>query len=96
MPLGRQSIRERRPQGELEKSFRAMVRAQGKADSTADCYWQWIDDFIRWTGKQRGELLHPKNYGRPEVEAWLSMLANERRLASKSQNQAFSALWFTE
>jgi integron integrase len=94
MTLGKQYKRHMRPQGELEKSLRAMIRSQGKADSTADCYWQWIEDFIRWTGKQRGELLHPKNYGRQEVERWLSMLANERRLASKSQNQAFSALCY--
>lgn len=94
MALGRLSKNKMRPQGELEKSLRAMVRAQGKADSTADCYWNWIDDFIRWMGKQRGELLHPREYGRAEVEAWLSMLANQRRLGSKSQNQAFSALCY--
>jgi hypothetical protein len=37
---------------------------------------------------------HPKDFGRPDVEAFLTSLAVEKRVAASTQNQAFSALMF--
>ncbi len=39
-------------------------------------------------------LRHPRDMGQPEIEAYLSMLANERRVAASTHNQALSALLF--
>jgi integron integrase len=92
--LGKQAKRDRNQPGPLEKQLRETIRAQGKADSTADCYWEWTERYLRWVAKEHGEWKHPKDLGKIDVEAFLSMLANKERLAANSQNQAFSALCF--
>jgi hypothetical protein len=43
---------------------------------TEQTYVYWIRWFIRYSG-----LRHPKDMGRPEVEAFLTMLATERNVA---------------
>jgi integron integrase len=92
--LGKQTKKDANPPGPLESSLRETIKAQGKADSTADCYWEWTEKFLRWAARQHGEWKHPKDLGKLDVEAFLSMLANQQRLAANSQNQAFSALCF--
>jgi Phage integrase, N-terminal SAM-like domain/Phage integrase family len=57
--------------------------------STEKVYLYWIRFFIRWHG-----LRHPRDMGASEVEAFLSMLATERRVSSSTHNQALSALLF--
>lgn len=52
-------------------------------------YVYWVRWFIRWHG-----LRHPKDMGAKEVEAFLSMLANERKVAPSTHRQALSALLF--
>ena len=37
---------------------------------------------------------HPKDMGAPEVEAFLTHLAADRKHAASTQNQAFSAVLF--
>jgi integron integrase len=44
---------------------------------------------VRWQG-----LRHPRDMGAPQVQAFLTMLANERRVSSSTHNQALSALLF--
>lgn len=78
----------------LEQQLRRKIRAQGKADSTADTYWHWIGQFLRYARQRRGEWVHPKDMGERQVEIWLSHLANDRDLAANSQNQAFSAVCY--
>jgi hypothetical protein len=39
-------------------------------------------------------LQHLRNMGKPETEAFLNMLANERHVADSTHNQALSALLF--
>ncbi len=54
-----------------------------------DVYWaRW---FIRWHG-----VRHPKEMGGKEVEAFLSMLANERKVAPSTHRQALSARLFLD
>ena len=55
----------------------------------APCATHWIRRFILHNGKR-----HPREMGAPEVEAFLSYLANERNVAASTQNQALSALLF--
>jgi site-specific recombinase XerD len=45
--------------------------------------------FVRWSG-----LRHPRDLGSKEVEAFLTMLATERRVSSSTHRQALSALLF--
>lgn len=92
--LGKATKRQLRKPGELETALREMIRAQGKADSTADCYWDWSSKFLRWVYGRDGLWVHPRELGRADVEAYLSWLANDRRISSTTQNQAFSALCY--
>jgi integron integrase len=92
--LGKATKKQLRKPGELETALRRCIHAQGKADSTADCYWEWAEKFLKWVHSERKEWVHPRNLGRAEVERFLSMLGNDRRVSSTTQNQAFSALCF--
>ena len=56
---------------------------------TEQTYVYWIRWFIRYSG-----LRHPKDMGRPEVEAFLTMLATERKVAASTHRQALSALLY--
>jgi len=49
--------------------------------------------FIRWHGRAGG-MRHPRDMGAPEVEAFLTVLANERQVSASTHNQALSALLF--
>lgn len=56
---------------------------------TEKAYVYWIRWYIRWH-----ELKHPKDMGGKEVEAFLSMLANDRKVSPSTHRQALSALLF--
>jgi site-specific recombinase XerD len=56
---------------------------------TEKAYVYWIRFFVRWAG-----LRHPRDMGAPEVEAFLTMLATERRVSASTHKQALSALLF--
>lgn len=57
--------------------------------NTEKTYLYWVRWFIRFHG-----LRHPRDMGQPEVEAFLTMLANERRAAPSTHRQALSAILF--
>lgn len=50
---------------------------------TEEAYVYWTKQFIRWHG-----LRHPREMGAPEVEAFLTHLANERHVAVSTHRQA--------
>jgi integron integrase len=56
---------------------------------TEKAYLYWIRFFIRWHA-----LKHPRDMAAPEVEAFLTMLATQRHVASSTHNQALSAILF--
>lgn len=56
---------------------------------TEQAYVYWIRVFVRWHG-----MRHPREMGAPEVQAFLTMLATQRRVSSSTHNQALSALLF--
>ena len=56
---------------------------------TEEAYVYWVRGFVRWGGSR-----HPRAMGAPEVQAFLSMLANERQVAEATHRQALSALLF--
>lgn len=56
---------------------------------TERAYVYWVRWFVRFCG-----LRHPRTLGRPEVEAFLSMLAAQRQVSVSTHRQALSALLF--
>ena len=57
--------------------------------STEKTYLYWVRWFIKFHG-----LRHPREMGRPEVEAFLTMLANDRKAAPSTHRQALSAILY--
>lgn len=57
--------------------------------STEKAYVYWTRFFVRWSG-----MRHPRDMGRAEVEAFLTMLANQRRVSASTHKQALCALLF--
>jgi integron integrase len=56
---------------------------------TEQAYVYWVRSFVRWFG-----MRHPRDMGEREVQAFLSMLANERRVSVSTHRQALSAVLF--
>ena len=65
------------------------MRLKHYAYRTKLTYTRWIKRFIFFHDKK-----HPGEMGEPEVEAFLTWLAVERKVAKSTQNQAFNALIF--
>jgi integron integrase len=59
------------------------------AKRTIETYVYWIKMFILFSGKR-----HPEVLGNEEVQAFLSYLANERRVSQSTQQLALNALVF--
>ena len=57
-------------------------------------YHYSISFFILWSATQLGGMRHPREMGVADVETFLSMLANERKVSASTHNQALSALLF--
>ena len=56
---------------------------------TEQAYVHWVRAFIRFHG-----VRHPATLGSSEVEAFLSWLANERKVSASTHRQALAALLF--
>ncbi|MBC5767953.1 integron integrase [Ramlibacter albus] len=56
---------------------------------TEKAYVYWIRMYVRWSG-----LRHPRTLGEEEVQAFLTMLATQRRVSPSTHSQALSALLF--
>ena len=76
------------PPGLLDR-VRDRIRLKHYSIRTEQAYVDWIRRFILFHGKQ-----HPAGLGAAEVEAFLTHLAVDGRVASSTQNQAKSALLF--
>ena len=73
----------------LLDQVRARIRFKHYSIRTEQTYVDWIKRFVRHFGKR-----HPREMGADEVQAFLSSLAVEGRVAASTQNQAKSALLF--
>jgi Phage integrase, N-terminal SAM-like domain len=60
---------------------------------TEKSYVHWIKFFVRWHGRG-GTMRHPREMGRAQVEAFLTMLATERKASASTHRQALSALLY--
>lgn len=77
----------------LLDQVRERIRYMHYSLSTEKTYLYWVRFFVRWAGRG-GNMRHPRDMGATEVEAFLSMLATERRVSASTHNQALSALLF--
>ena len=77
------------PKPRLRDQFRAVIRVNHYSIRTEKSYWYWIRYFIRFH-----QLRHPIDLGPAEVNAFLSWLATERKVAAATQNLALKAIVF--
>jgi len=73
----------------LLAAVRERLRYMHYSLRTEEAYVYWVRNFVLWVGRR-----HPRELGVVEVEAFLVMLANERRVAAATHRQALSALLF--
>ncbi|GAA5191195.1 integron integrase [Ferrimonas gelatinilytica] len=71
------------------QTVRQALRVRHYALQTEKSYLYWIRYFIRFNN-----LRHPNTLSNPEIEGFLTHLANERRVSAATQNQALCALIF--
>jgi integron integrase len=65
------------------------IRMKHYSQKTINAYVNWNRQFILFHGKR-----HPKEMGMPEIKSFLAYLANTRRVAGSTQNQAYFAIRF--
>ena len=76
-------------QPKLLDQVRNAIRVRHYSIRTEEAYLQWIRRFIVFHGKR-----HPRELGREGVEAFLTHLAVDGKVAAATQNQALNALVF--
>ena len=69
--------------------MRRRLRLQRYSRRTEDVYVRWVKRFIAFHGRR-----HPKELAEAEISAFLSHLAEVRRVGGGTQNQALAALLF--
>ena len=77
------------PPPKLLTRVRQTMRLRHMSPKTEKAYILWIRRFILFHGKR-----HPDEMAEPEVTAFLTHLATERRVSASTQNQALCALLF--
>ncbi len=75
--------------GLLHDAVRIAIRTRQYSYRTEEAYQQWIRRFVAFHGWRK-----PSTMGKVEVEAFLSHLAVERRVAASTQTQALNGLLF--
>jgi site-specific recombinase XerD len=77
----------------LLDQVRERIRYMHYSLSTEKNYLYWVKFFVRWHGRN-GVMRHPREMAGPEIEAFLTMLATERKVSASTHNQALSAVLF--
>lgn len=77
------------PMSGLFQEIRNAIRVRHYSVSTERAYIQWIRRLVRF---HRG--VHPRDMGKKEIEAFLTHLAVDRKVAPSTQNQALQAILF--
>ncbi len=73
----------------LLDQVREKIRTRHYSLRTEETYVHWIKRFILFHGKR-----HPREMGAPEVEAFLTALATQAKVAASTQNLALAAILF--
>jgi site-specific recombinase XerD len=69
--------------------LRKALRARHYSRRTEEAYSLWVRRYVRFHGLRR-----PRDMGEPEINAFLTHLAVEKRVSAATQTQALSALLF--
>jgi len=77
------------PAKKLLDQMRDALRTQHYSYRTENTYVEWVKRFVLFHNKR-----HPRDMGIPQVEAFITHLATERKVAASTQNQALSAILF--
>ena len=77
----------------LLDQVRERIRYLHYSLKTEKAYLYWARFFVLWSAQQGG-MRHPRELGGPDVEAFLTMLANERQVSPATHRQALNALLF--
>ena len=77
------------PKKKLLDQVREVMRVKHYSIRTEKAYVDWIKRYIFFHRKR-----HPREMGAVEIEAFLTDLAVNGRVAASTQNQAFNALIF--
>jgi site-specific recombinase XerD len=78
----------------LLDQVRERVRYMHYSLKTEKAYLYWVRFFVRWSATRPGGMRHPRDMGVLDVGAFLSMMANERKVSASTHNQALSAILF--
>jgi len=78
------------PQLRLMDQVRQVLRYHHYAYRTEQTYCDWIMRYIRYHGGKA----HPRNMGKKEIEAFLSHLAVQQKVAASTQRQALNGIVF--
>jgi integron integrase len=78
------------PSLKLMEQVQEVLRYYHYAYRTEQTYCDWIKRFLKFYEMKR----HPRDMGAPEVEAYLSHLASEGKVAASTQRQALNAIIF--
>lgn len=73
----------------LLDQLRDALRVKHYSYSTEKAYVHWVMRYILFHNKR-----HPREMGAPEIEAFLTHLANHENVSASTQNQALAALLF--
>ena len=73
----------------LLDQLRSAARYRHFALATEKAYAHWVRAYVRFHG-----LRHPREMGAPEVEAFLTHLAEVRQVSPSTHKQALAALLF--
>lgn len=90
MKLGTPALKSAR----LLDQVKERVRSLHYSLKTEKAYLYWIRFFIRWIAAQGAGMRHPRDMGVTEVEAFLTMMATQRKASASAHIQALSALLF--
>ena len=77
----------------LLDQVRERIRYLHYSLKTEKAYLYWVRFFVLWSARQGG-MRHPREMGAADVEAFLTMLANERQVSPATHRQALNALLF--
>ncbi|MEA2061462.1 MAG: site-specific integrase [Thermodesulfobacteriota bacterium] len=78
------------PKLRLMDQVRQVMRYHHYAYRTEQTYCDWIIRYIRYHKAKT----HPRNMGKKEIEAFLSHLAVQQKVAASTQRQALNAIVF--
>jgi site-specific recombinase XerD len=78
----------------LLDQYEAACKFRRLASRTIQTYRRWVEEFLRFHHDRTGRWIDPNEMGEPEVEAFLTDLAVNRRVAESTQNQALGAILF--